>query len=239
MTGNSPEPEPQPSQLDRALPAWAVDLLVFGLSDTKAVDPRQIWTAFLSVAMSAYARGWSQTEFRTEATKFERRSTGHKKRKWTQHRLWIQLCDHNTEAAAFRALGKAWDAAVVNINDVGVRTKQDIRDDALERALLWVDRITDGYDELTDDESRVMGYVISETQRRGMLRVTCPSRDAAEFAKVSTMTAHRILKRLSENDLLVQHSRGRKGKSGDGRAAIYGLSDPESTPLAVMTTRSK
>ena len=107
-----------------------------------------------------------------------------------EHRLWVQLRSYSSsDKVAFKALDKAWEAAVANLNGVGMRTKEEIRDDAVERAFLWADRITDGVDELTETEVAVMGYVMSETERRGMMRVTYPSRAVGEYAKVSAMTA--------------------------------------------------
>lgn len=54
----------------------------------------------------------------------------------------MQLRSYSSQRAAFRALAKARDAAVANLNGVGMRTKEEIRDDAVERAFLWADRIT-------------------------------------------------------------------------------------------------
>ena len=67
--------------------------------------------------------------------------------------------------------------------------------------------------------------MVSETERRGYLQVTCPCRQVAEAAKVSPMSAIRILNRLSEKGLLVKHSPGRRGTGSGRRAAIYGLPD--------------
>jgi hypothetical protein len=136
----------------------------------------------------------------------------------------------DSEGAAIKTLQKAWDTAVANLNDVGERSKRDLREDAIERAYLWADRITDGLDGLTDTEAAVLGYVVSQTEERGMMRVTCPARSAGERAKVSTMTAHRILEALRGKGLLVRHSRGRPGKPGNRRAAIYSLADPSGLP---------
>lgn len=94
-----------------------------------------------------------------------------------EHRLWVQLRSYNSsDKAAFKALDKAWEAAVANLNGVGIRTKEEVHDDAVEWAFLWAERITDGIDGLTDTEAAVLGYVVSETERRGMMQVTCPSR---------------------------------------------------------------
>ena len=222
---SGPGPDHRP---DRALSEWAVDKMVFGLPEDQACDPRKIWTECLRIAMSAYRRGWTRTEFVAEMTKCEKKNPRTRRRRWTEHRLWAQLRSYNSsDKAAFTALDKAWDAAAENLNGVGMRTKEEIRDDAVELAFRWADRITDGVDSLTEVEAAVLGYVASETERRGMMRVTCPARAVAEYAKVSAMTASRTLSTLTGKGLLVRHSKGRPGKEGNRRAAIYGLVDPE------------
>jgi hypothetical protein len=83
----------------------------------------------------------------------------------------VQLRSYNSsDKAAFKALDKAWEAAVANLNGVGIRTKEEVHDDAVAWAFLWADRITDGIDGLTDTEAAVLGYVVSETERGGMMR---------------------------------------------------------------------
>ena len=174
--------------------------------------------------MSAYVRGWTKAQFVTEMTKCEK----HKTRR--EHHLWVQLRSRSSDRSAYRALHKAWDFAVANANNVGTRTKGEIRADAVERAVLWADRITEGLDELNPNEAAVLGYVISETERRGMMRVTCPVREVAERTKLPVMTAHRTLNALTTKGLLVRESRGRPGKPGNRRAAIYSLVDPHDLP---------
>jgi hypothetical protein len=227
MTGglwSGPGPDCRPN---RALPEWAIDKLVFGLRDGQDTDPRKVWGECVRIAMSAYRRGWTRNEFVDEVTKYEKKKDARGRKQWTEHRLWVQLRSYNSSPkAAFNALDKAWEVAVANLNGVGMRTKEEIRDDAVERAFLWADRITDGIDGLTETEAAVIGYVTSETERRGMMRVTCPARAVAEYAKVSAMTASRTLGALTAKGLLVQYSPGRSGKVGNRRAAIYGLVDP-------------
>jgi hypothetical protein len=130
--------------------------------------------------------------------------------------------------SAYKGLRKAWAAGVANINDVAERTKDDIRAEAVERAFMWTHRLTDGIDGLTPTETAMMQYVINQTEQRGMLRVTCPGRDVAEYAKISHPTAARTLPALANKGLLIRYSRGRPGKDGTGKAAIYGLVDPGS-----------
>ena len=204
--------------LNRALPPWAVDAILFGLPGRDGRDSRRVWGKCVSIAMSAYRRGWSETDYVNEVARNE-------------SALWVQLMTRSdgrrsSLAAAHKALQKAWAAGVTNANDVAERTKEDIRADAVERAFTWSDRLTDGLDGLNAKEAAVMQYVITETERRGMLRVTCPGRVVAEHAKLSHRTAVRTLSALTNKGLLVRHSRGRPGKDGTGKAGLYGLSDP-------------
>ena len=175
---SGPGPDHRPN---RALPEWAIDKLVFGLrEDQGGSDPRKVWGECVSIGMSAYRRGWTRNEFVDEVTKYEKKKGARGRKRWTEHRLWVQLRSYNSSPkAAFKALDKAWEAAVANLNGVGMRTKEEIRDDAVERAFLWADRLTDDVDGLTETEAAVIGYVMSETERRGMMRVTCPSRSVA------------------------------------------------------------
>jgi len=223
-----PEDDPTHPQINRALPGWATDAMRFGIPEREARDRRRVWTMAMKIAMSAYRRGWSETEFLTEV---KLGAVGGTRRK-ADNRLWGQLTtrpDGRTrgDAAGYKSLRAAWEAGVANCNNVGMRTKEEIAADAVERAYMWADRITERAVDLTEVEAAVLGFVVSETERRGMLRVTCPCREAAEFAKTSPMTAMRTLKRLARRRLLILHSRGRGGEKVYRRAAIYELADPE------------
>jgi hypothetical protein len=198
-----------------------------GLPQKDARDKRKVWTMIMRIAMSAYLRRWTEMQFVAEMTKCET----HKTRQ--EHQLWLQLRRRSSERTACKALRKAWDTAVANANNVSLRTRDDIGDDAVERAFQWADRITDELDGLTPTEAAVMGYVIAETEHRGMMRVTCPARDVAEHAKLPVMTAHRTLDVLTTKGLLVRESRGRPGKPGNRGAAIYSLADPHDFSFSV------
>lgn len=212
--------------LNRALPGWAVDAIFDGLPERQARDRRKLWGVCVRIAMSAQRRGWSESEYITEIVI---RKSG----------LWRQLITRRDglsypEKRGYKELRSAWGAARSNVNDVGSLTRDEIAWKAMDLALAWVERITDDTDRLTEVEADVMRYVAGETERRGMLRVTCPGRAVAEFAKIPHRTAARVLDRLTKRGLLIKHSPGRRGKppgsSGKGaerRAAIYGLVDPE------------
>ncbi len=208
-----------PPTLSRALPGWATDAIRSGVMDWDGRDYRRPWSMALRVATSAYRRGWSASEF---ATEIAMRENG----------LWLQLITRPgrrlSKKSGYKAIWKAWETAVANANNVGMRTKAEIAADAVELAYMWVDRVTNGVDGLTEVEAAVMGYVISETERRGYLQVTCPCRAVADFAKTSNMSATRVLNRLADRGLLVKHSPGRRSEVPSKRkAAIYGLADPD------------
>lgn len=217
MTPFSAVPEPH---LDRALPGWATDAIRDGIPAQQASDRRKVWTMCMRIAMSAQLRGWNESEYLTEVA-------------INKKGLWRQLTTRRNgqpypDSRGYKEMRSAWETARLNINRVGgVRTHEEIAADAVELAFTWVDRLTDGIDGLCEAEAGVMRYVVAETERRGMLRVTCPGREVAEFAKVPHRTASRVLKRLTERGLLTQHSPGRRGTAGKGKAAIYGLTDPE------------
>lgn len=207
--------------LNRALPGWAFDRIKFGIPGDQKLDRRKLWGECVRIAMSAQRRGWSESEYLTEITI---NKTG----------LWRQLTTRRNgqpypDKHGYKELRSAWEAARLNVNDVGTRTRDEIASDAMDLAFMWVEWITDHPGQLSDIEAGVMGYVIGETERRGMLRVTCPGREVAEFSKTSHRTAARVLNRLVERGLLIKHSPGRRWKKGSpsGRAAIYGLADPK------------
>lgn len=216
-TAASPFPE-----LNRALPGWAFDHIKFGIPGDQIRDRRKLWGECVGIAMSAQRRGWSESEYLTEIAI---NKTG----------LWRQLTTRRDgqpypDKHGYKELRSAWRSATLNINAVGgVRSRDEVAADAVELAFQWVDRLTDGTDCLDEAEAGVMHYVIGETERRGMLRVTCPGREVARFSKTSHRTAARVLNRLVERGLLIKHSPGRRWKKGttSGRAAIYGLADPE------------
>lgn len=211
---------------DRALPTWAIDSLVFGMS--KYASATKIWGRIVSVAMVAQQRGWSQTEFVTEVTKTERRTNGICQKRLMRHELWTQLvaCSRH-EAHAFRQLDRAWFTAADNRANLGFRTNEDLFADALERAYGWDDRLTEGKDGLPDSEMLVMGYVIAFIEKREMTRVTCSVREVADFTGLPKSTVHRALTSLTAKAFLVRFSRGFWSENtSNRRAAIYGLSDP-------------
>ncbi len=88
-----------PRQLSRALPQWAVDAILFGLPGRDARDSRRVWGKCVSIAMSAYRRGWNETDYVNEVARNE-------------SALWVQLMTRSdgrrsSLAAAHRAIHKA------------------------------------------------------------------------------------------------------------------------------------
>ncbi|WP_161995641.1 hypothetical protein, partial [Rhodococcus sp. YH1] len=202
-------------------------------------DARKVYAKCVSIAMSAHRRGWTEAQYVDAIAN-------------VNSRLWAQLMtrrDGRTASmpTAYRQLRKAWETGVANANNVGMRTREEIADDAVELAYAWADRLDARTDNLSADEIAVMTYVISETERRGMLRVACPGRDVAESARMPHRRAARVLGKLTERGMLVKYSAGKRGEPGKGRAAIYGLPPVEvvahinggSTPMCQPEERSE
>lgn len=203
--------DPRPA-LNRALPGWAIDAIADGLP-TK--DGRKVYAKCVSIAMSAHLRGWSEAQYVNEIAS-------------PTSRLWAQLMtrrDGRTASmpTAMKSLRKAWATGVANANNVGMRTRDEIADEAVELAYQWADRLDDATDGLSATETAVMQYVVAQTAERKMLRVTCPGRAVAEAASIPHRTATRVLAELTRRGFLVKHSAGSRGEPGKGKAAIYGL----------------
>lgn len=196
--------------LDRALPGYYVDMIRDGVPDR-----RKVFGACISIATSAYRRGWTQAQYLTEIAD-------------ANSGIWTQVLmrrdgRRSTLPQAYKTLRRAWDYGVANANNVGYRDRDEIRADAIELAYAWSDRLDAGTDNLSATERAVMEYVIAQTTERGMFRVTCPGRDVAEHAGIPHRTASRALAALADRGLLVKHSAGKRGEPGKGRAAIYAL----------------
>lgn len=209
-----PHPAETPA-LDRALPGWAVDAITDGIPGR---DARKVYGMCVRIAMSAHLRGWTEAQFVNEVAA-------------PTARLWAQLMtrrDGRTSSmpAAMKALRKAWTTGVANAGKLEPRTRDEIAVDAVELAYAWADRLDAAEDGLSATETAVMRFVVAETERRGMLRVTCPGRVVAEAAGIPHRTAARVLGDLAERGVLVKHSAGRRGEPGKGKSAIYGLPDP-------------
>lgn len=217
--------------LNPALPTWAIDTLMFGIATKDKPDATKVWAEFVRIAMSAQRRGWTRNDFLGEVTREDRGRDANGTRRWQSHRLWWQLYGYSHNVTrAYKSLDRAWDIAAQNLRGDSMRTAEDIKATAIETAYLWTDRLLAGTDGLGDAEFLVMEYVVTEVERRGMSRVTCPVRAVAEHAKVSKTVALRTLKKLSYEGFLVQYSSGIGGRDPSRRrAAIYSLGDPEGT----------
>jgi DNA-binding MarR family transcriptional regulator len=218
---------PEEHTPNRALPQWAIDSLLFGMP--KYTSSAKIWGQMLKIAMSAQARGWSQTDFENEVTKVERRKNGMGQKLLTEHKLWLQLKAHSRdEGHALQQLEKAWEQGIEHRMNQGFHTAEDLIANAVEAAWAWEDRLTEGKDGLLDTEMLVMSYVIASIEKRQITRVTCSVREIGEFTGLPKSTAYRALKSLTEKGFLVQVSRGTSSKKpSNRRAAIYRLGDPE------------
>jgi hypothetical protein len=226
-TAREPADDPLvPSKPSRALPGWAIDLLVDGLPPYTPAT--RIWSTVVSIAMSAQARGWHYQGFIDEVTKEERRTNKARQRRWTKHRLWEQVEAYCTAKQSPRhELDKAWVQAIENRNGDGFRTPEDLLNNALEAAFTWEERLTVGNDSLSDNEAVVMAYVIEQVLARKMSRVVCPVRVVGEYAGIPIATASDILRRLTDKGFLNLFSKGvHSADPKRWKASIYYLGDP-------------
>ena len=124
-------------------------------------------------------------------------------------------------------------------------TTEDVRSAAVETAWAWGDRLLAGVDRLDSTDAKIIDYVATQVEKRGRSEVTCPYRDVGDHAGVSKATAHRRMKKLTEQGLLILENPGHastkkfvngKAKIVGGKAAVYRLGDPWLAPLARWDT---
>ena len=227
--------------LDHALPAKHLDRLRRGVPQDR-LEPKTVYNAFVSVAMSAQRRGWGEGEFVGHVTS-ETWSTvnGHKMRH--PYGLWAQLCALSRRP--YQDLASAWEQAAANLRDDAMWTTEDVRSAAVETAWAWGDRLLAGVDRLDPIDAKIIDYVIVWTEKRGRSEVTCPYRDVGDHAGISKTTAHRRMRRLTARGLLILenpgHASTKKFVNGKvtlvgGKAAVYRLGSPELAPLARWDT---
>ena len=217
----------RPLTFDRALPTWAIDLLMDGMPEHTPAS--KIWGKAVAIAMSAQQRGWTQMGFINEFMARSMRKNKAGQKRHHNHRLWEQVQAYSKHGnSGIHELDKAWEQAKVNLlSGEGLRTPEDLLNNAIERAWAWEARLDEGGDGLSVAEASVMRFVITEIERRQMARVTCPCRVVGEFAKIPHSTAARTLKALAEKGFVDQFSKGTYSKHPENRkAAIYSLSDP-------------
>lgn len=187
---------PSLPQLGRALPGWATDAMRFGIPEQEARAPKRVWVMAPADRPERVPERWSESAYLTEITLWD-------------NGLWRQLTTRPggrrlSRESGYKSLRSAWEAAVTNVNDVGIRTKEEVAADAVELAYKWADRITDGGGQPQRRRGGGAGVRgVRDGNGGGILRVTCPCREVAEVAKTSPMSANRILKRLSERGLLL------------------------------------
>lgn len=212
---------------DRALPTWAIDRLMSGMPQYTSAP--KIWGRAVAIAMCMQARGWTEVQCINEFMSRTQRKNKAGQKRYANHRLWEQIQAYSKHGnSGLHELQKAWEVAKVNrLQGEGLKTPEELFNDALEAAWAWEDRLIEGKDGLSDNEAMVIGYVIAHIEKREMSRVTCPVREVGNYANISKSTAGRLLKSLTERGYLVQFSCGIRSKDETKRkAAIYHLGDP-------------
>lgn len=178
-----------------------------------------IWCAVRRTAASAQANGWTRMQWFNHVAS-------------DTNTLFWQLKVGNPRrpkpreiAKVYKDLDKAWDASVryrASEEQAAPATAAEVsrRSNAVTRLVQrHADRL-----QLSYTERQVLAFAAAETRRYGWLNVTLPARRVAQAIGRSAMAAHKVLRRLAEQGLLVQVARGRAGTTvngGSGSAAIY------------------
>ena len=214
------------STLNHALPTEHIDTMIDGLGENPGNN--EMFGALIVMMMSAQRRGWSLAEFENTLTGRYRLRVGGVYR-FKFYRLWIQCQELWREPE--KELGKIWDKAERDLDNA--LTVEQLHEAAVQKALAWRDRLNDGADGLDQVSLAVMGYVIDQTEKRRINRVTCPAREIELVTGAPRNTVYRRLKRLTAQGHLVQHGKGwyrnpidkktGRWRGGSGKAAIYEL----------------
>lgn len=228
--------------LDQSLPNRWQSPLEYGIREKERPDRRKVWNTFVSIAMSAQRRGWSRIRFIEHVTQQThhkyRRTDKFPVRRRRNNGLWRQLCEFSRDdARALHYLDTAWDQARLNLADAVEKIGAELSNEAVEFAWSWDDRLASECDDLTKVERGVMDYLVTWTERRGRIDITCDCRSVGAHVGIGKSHALNLLKSLAARGLLIKHSAGTsrswKDRHGEqhvsGRAAIYSLA-PLSTP---------
>lgn len=211
--------------MDRALPAWAIDVIRDGVApaELKKRGDRAVWSALVRTAASAHQRGQSVMEWECQISDARSR-LGAQVRLKDGHRVRKPL-------AVAKTITDAWDAAVVWCSEQDKPWDcEQVRAAAESRAALMLDLVADPDAGLPDDERAVLAYAAEQTAKRGMTRIALPRRELLEATGLGLTALRTTLKRLHDNGLLVLVEAGRSGgpNAQKRRANLYGL--PEAVP---------
>ncbi|CAN5283502.1 hypothetical protein BH11ACT7_BH11ACT7_36060 [soil metagenome] len=219
--------------INRALPPWALTALRTGVQ-RKHPDARKVWGRFVSIAMSAHRRRWTETQFVEEVWSQETRIYSGGERIYGYWPLMIQLLTSvkGSKHRANRQVVRAWATAGDNLLREGVlKTTEDFMAEVIEAAYAWDDRLDEGSDNLSVTQKLVMHYVTTSVEKRENSRVTCPCREVGAVVGIPHRTANYTLRTLAARGFLLLHDRGTHSADPKSwKAAIYSLSDPSSLP---------
>lgn len=204
----------------RALPAWAVDLVRDGVPprDLKARGGRAIWSALVRTAMSAHQCGHTRPQWENLVTE-PRSRLGHQLLLKDGYRT-------RTPKAVADILAKAWDAATARVAEDPTRTWQQTHEDAAERAERATWLADDPEVDLTHAEREVLRYAAAQTAQRRMLRVALARRTVMAATNLGERTVRTALEGLTAKGVLELVERGhpRGDRAKRARAALYALS---------------
>ena len=223
-----PDDDPVEPGLNRALPAWAINTLSTGVKGSRP-DARKVWSRFVSIAMSARRRGWTEFQFLDEMWSQETRIIrGHKVFGYWPLTVQLLTSVKGSQVRAHRQIDRAWLTAGDNLLSAGtLTTTEEYINGAIENAYAWLERLDENLDGLSVTQKLVMRYVSESVIKRRNSRVTCPCREVGNATGLHYRTASYTLRELArQKGFLVLHDRGAHSKDPKyWRAAIYSLSE--------------
>ena len=214
---------------NRALPTWAINTLSTGVTGSRP-DARKVWSLFVSIAMSARRRGWTEFQFLDEVWSQETRIVKGGNEVFGYWPLTIQLLTSvkGSTVRAHRQIDGAWLIAGDNLMSEGtLTTTEEYINEAIENAHAWLERLDENPDGLLVTQKLVMRYVSESVIKRRNSKVTCPCREVGSATGLHYRTAHHTLRELArQKGFLVQHDRGAHSEDPKyWRAAIYSLNE--------------
>jgi hypothetical protein len=216
-------------QLRRALPTWAINTLGTGVKGSRP-DARRVWGEFVSIAMSARRRGWTEFQFLDEVWSQETRIVKGGNRVFGFWPLTVQLMSSvkGSMTRAHRQIDGAWLTAGDNLMSAGtLTTTEEFINAAIENAQAWLDRLDENLDGLSVTQTLVMRYVSESVIKRRNSKVTCPCREVGSATGMAYRTANYTLRELAGGKgFLILHDRGAHSEDPKyWRAAIYSLGE--------------
>jgi hypothetical protein len=186
--------------MDRALPGRHIDLIRDGVPgyDLKTKGRTAIWSALITLAMSAQMRSWDQCEWQdlilapTSRLGLQVRSKGPER----------SLPGMQVQRLLDRAWEKAWELRTARDANW---TPAQAKAEAHERAQIVADAVADEDVDLNDNERAILAHAVEQTRLRGFTNVALPRRAIYAATGLGSTVVAKTLASLEQKGLLHLH----------------------------------